>query len=116
MNSTVLILPIAEVPTGNIVGEAMGWGPNNYSVPLSVDGAEPATHYGLHAWTTTGFRHLIEGGNYPAALVGVGVGRVEYRAMRDALIYSFRSDLTDHFATVCAENNLTRVGVDDAAR
>ncbi len=42
MRSCVLLLPLDQVATGNAVGEAMGWGPTSYSVPLSADGSEPA--------------------------------------------------------------------------
>ena len=68
MEQLIAILMLAQVATGNAVGEAMGWGPASYSVPLSADGSEPATHYGLHAWVTEDFQTLIETGAYPPQL------------------------------------------------
>lgn len=67
MYSTVLIIPADLRSEANTLGEAMGWGPNNYSVPLSENGTEPATHYGLHAWSTQEFVDLME---------GIGTGQV----------------------------------------
>lgn len=109
MLSTVLILPAAQVATGNAVANAMGWGPDNYTVPLSADGLEPVTHCGLHAWASDGFRQMVETGYYPPSLGQVGISEADYRAMLAVLIYSFWPDYTDHFATIIAENNLTIV-------
>ena len=115
MLSTVLILPIAQVDTGNAVAEAMGWGPNNYSVPLSADGSEPATHYGLHAWAGDEFEQMVETGYYPPQVAEAGIDQATYDAMMAALIYSFWPDYTDHFATIIADNNLQIVEVPDEA-
>lgn len=109
MLSTVLILPNAQVATGNAVAEAMGWGPNNYSVPLSATGTAPATHYGLHAWTTESFREMIETGYYPPELTQVGIAEAAFRAMLDALVSSFAADHVGHFDAVCAANGLQMV-------
>lgn len=49
MPSAVLIIPDAQRDAANAFGESMGWGPNNYSVALSADGAAPATHWGCRA-------------------------------------------------------------------
>jgi hypothetical protein len=106
MQSTVLILPLDQVATGNAVGNAMGWGPESYSVPLSADGSEPATHYGLHAWAGDAFQQMIETAYYPPEVEAAGISQAEYDAMMALLIYSFWPDYTDHFATVCADNGL----------
>jgi hypothetical protein len=111
MLSCVLILPLDQVATGDTVAEAMGWGPDNYSVPLSADGSEPATHYGLHAWTGDDFQTLIESGVYPPELAEAGISKTDYDAMMAVLIYSFWPDYADHFATIIAENNLQMVEV-----
>jgi hypothetical protein len=105
--SCVLILPLDQIATGNAVGEAMGYGPNNYSVPLSADGSEPATHYGLHAWTSDDFQGLIESGVYPPELADAGISEADYDAMLAVLIYSFWPDYTNHFSTAIADNNLS---------
>ena len=112
MLSCVLLLPLAQVATGNAVGEAMGWGPASYSVPLSADGSEPATHYGLHAWVTEDFQTLIETGAYPPQLADAGISQDDYDAMMAVLISSFWADYVDHFASVCADNNLVVVSND----
>ena len=109
MLSAVLILPVAQVETGNAVAEAMGWGPNNYGVPLSASGE--ATHYGLHAWASDGFREMVETGFYPPELAGA-VTEAAFTAMLAALFYSFRDDHAGHFAEVCAANGLGVLGND----
>ncbi len=109
MLSAVLILPVDQVATGNAVAEAMGWGPNNYGVPLSASGE--ATHYGLHAWASDGFREMVETGFYPPELAGA-VDEAAFAAMLGALIYSFRDDHNGHFAEVCAANGLEVLGDD----
>lgn len=106
MLSCVLILPVDQVPTGKAVSEAMGWGPNSYSVPLSADGTPPVTHYGLHAWVTEEFQALIETGAYPPQVEAAGITQAVYDAMMAALISSFWPDYVGHFATVCADNGL----------
>ena len=112
MLSTVLILPLDQVATGNAVAEAMGWGPNNYSVPLSADGSEPATHYGLHAWAGNEFEQMVETGYYPPQVAEAGIDEATFDAMMAVLIYSFWPDYTNHFATIIAENNLTVVNTE----
>ena len=109
MLSTVLILPLDQVATGNTVAEAMGWGPNNYSVALSADGSEPATHYGLHAWAGNEFEQMVETGYYPPQVAEAGIDKATFDAMMAVLIYSFWPDYTDHFATIIAENGLAVV-------
>ena len=59
MQSAVLIIPVAQHALADQLGEAMGWGPKNYSVALSPTGSEPATHYGLHAWVEQSFVDLL---------------------------------------------------------
>jgi hypothetical protein len=59
MHSTVLIIPAALREPANAVGEAMGWGPNNYSIPLG-DG-ESVTHYGLRADADGQFVRWVRG-------------------------------------------------------
>lgn len=109
MLSCVLILPDDQLATGNAVGEAMGWGPNNYSVALSADGLEPATHWGLHAWTSEAFEAMIETGVYPPEVAEAGITKTDYDAMLAVLVSSFWSDYVDHFNTICADNNLMMI-------
>lgn len=109
MLSCVLILSESQVATGNAVAEAMGWGPNSYSIPLSADGAEPVTHKGLHTWATEEFQQMIASGYYPPQVAAAGINQPTFEAMMAALISSFWPDYVDHFATVCAENGLQLV-------
>ena len=59
MTSAVLILPAAYRDAGNAFGVAQWWGEDNFSVPLSATGLEPATHYGCRADVSQGFLAMM---------------------------------------------------------
>lgn len=106
MHSAVLIVPLAQHALADQLGEAMGWGPNNYSVPLSTSGSEPATHFGLHAWVTQDFVEMmaaVGSGNVPPV---PGMTPAEVVEVTSALIVSIQTDSTGHWAGVLAENGL----------
>lgn len=50
MQSTTIIVTAANLDACRAIAEANGAGPDNFSVALSADGNEPATHYGQHQW------------------------------------------------------------------
>ena len=106
MLSAVLILPIAQVQTGNAVSEAMGWGAPSYTVPLSPTGNAPATHMGLHAWVTEEFGLMLGSGEMPQSVIDAGITAAAYTAMLSALIVSIVPDYDGHFAGVAADNGL----------
>jgi hypothetical protein len=113
MFSTVLIIPAALQTEANTLGEAMGWGPNNYSVPLSADGSEPATHFGLHAWVEQTFVDLLGGvaqGQIPPV---EGLTPAQVVEVVSALIVSIRPDSGGHWVEVLADNSLQRVVVEE---
>jgi hypothetical protein len=58
MTSAVLIVPTSSKEAANAFGESMGWGPNNYSVPLTTDGTT-ISHYGCRADVGQGFLDLM---------------------------------------------------------
>lgn len=60
MQSAVMIAPATDLDAANALGEGMGWGPDNFTVPLSASGAEPATHWGCRADVSEGFVALLE--------------------------------------------------------
>lgn len=94
MYSTVLIIPAELREQANALGESLGYGPDNYSVPLYSEGT--LSHYGLHAWMDEGFKTAVE------------TGSIEDQEVRDALVYSFQYDHMGHFDSVIEANNLTR--------
>ena len=93
MYSTVLIVPAHLREQANALGESLGYGPDNYSVPLYSEGA--LSHYGLHAWMDEDFKSAVETGN------------IEDQEIKNALIYSFRDSYEGHFDFIIAENGLT---------
>ena len=112
MTSAVLIIPDALRADANAVAEQMGWGANNYSVPLTSNGA--ITHWGLHANTSEQFRGWVEG----TEPLPDGLEHAQF--VIDALISSFRNDLfgAGHFAVVLESHGLQRwpapININDA--
>lgn len=109
MLSCVLLLPLDLRDEGNRMGAAMGWGPENFSVPLSADGSEPATHWGLHAWAADSFPAMLASETIPEELSTAGFTQAEWDAIRAGMIQSFWADYVDHFNSVITENGLSVV-------
>ena len=66
MHSTVLIIPAALKADANLLGAALGYGPESYTVPIPSDGKP--THWGGHVWASAEFFKLISiarGGSLP---------------------------------------------------
>ncbi len=59
MTSAIMIVPAEHLDAANAFAVGMGWGPGNYSVPLSPTGLDPATHWGLCATVGQGFLDLL---------------------------------------------------------
>lgn len=57
----VLICEANDRAEANLLAETFGYGPNNFSVPLSSNGSEPVTHYGGNAagGVTSEFKLLV---------------------------------------------------------
>ena len=99
MTSAVLILPDAYRDAGNAFGVEQGWGDNNFSVALSADGSEPATHWGCRADVGPSF---VDGVENPSP---------ETSDLVAALIYNFAENVDPytHWVETLAANNLTVV-------
>lgn len=106
-----MIVPAAMRGAGEALGAALGWGPGNFSVALSGDGAGPASHYGLRATAGDGFPALLQ-----AAAAGEGIGQdavapADIQSLMAALIVDLRPDAgrAGHFDDVLATAGLRRV-------
>lgn len=99
MTSAVLILPNAYRDAGNAFGVEQGWGDNNFSVALSADGSEPATHWGCRADVSPNFIEMVEN---PSP---------ENQPLVAVLIYNFEDNISpyDHWVQILALNNLAVV-------
>ena len=99
MTSAVLILPAAYRDAGNAFGVAQGWGEDNFSVPLSATGLEPATHYGCRADVTEGF------------LAMMADPPVEALPLLSVMVSSFEDNVQpyDHWVATLELNGLQRV-------
>jgi hypothetical protein len=109
MPSAVLIIPEAQRDKANALGEALGHGPNNYSVALSPTGSEPATHWGGRGEVTDDFIAMIADaaqGNPPD---GLDFPLADLAEVLGALIADFRADADGHFADVLEAHGLQMV-------
>lgn len=109
MQSAVLIIPVAQHALADQLGEAMGWGPNNYSVPLSPTRSEPTTHFGLHAWVEQSFVDLLSAaaqGQVPAI---PGMTPAATAEVVSALVASIRPGSENHWSDVLSALGLTTV-------
>lgn len=98
-----MLCPANVKAQAQALGEALGWTGDNFSVPLSANGQEPATHYGLHAWAREEAVAIFTG-ETPADVEGA-------EAIRAQLIVSARDDLSagEHFEAVLTANSLSRL-------
>lgn len=96
MTSAVLIVPAASLDAANALGELMGWGPCNYTVPLGPTPTGPVTHWGCRAEVQPGYFDLIA--NPPP----------EARPVLAVLIADYREtdDPHQHAMDVLAAHNL----------
>jgi hypothetical protein len=111
--SLVMITPASRLADANSIGGAFDWGLNNFDVPLSPTGAEPATHYGTHTWACAQFVADLD-----AAQAGSldplppGVDALALQALVSTIVRSVRPLDTDpptHFAEVLAAHGLQRI-------
>lgn len=95
----VLIIPASLLDEASALGETMGWGPNNYSIPLSGDGSEPATHWGLNlASAGEDFIAMLESagqGQMPQTLIDGGFPPEDFAAVIAGLIMATDTPFDD---------------------
>lgn len=109
MPSAVLIIPEAQRDKANALGEALGHGPNNYSVALSPTGSEPASHYGGRGEVTDEFIAMIAGAAQGHPPAGLDYPAADLAEVLGALIADFRADADGHFADVLEAHGLQMV-------
>lgn len=96
MTSAVLILETKDRDAGNALGEMMGWGPCNYTVPLGPTPQGPITHWSCRAEVQPGYFDLLANPP-PEALPVLAVLIADYRETDDPY---------HHAMDVLAANNL----------
>ena len=106
-HAIVLIIADPHKVQAEAFGASLGHSGHEYRVPLSPDGREPATHWGLNTLATDAFARILAGEppteGHRAALESL-LGRVT-ASIRPASRYQ------GHFADVLAEVGLSRVVV-----
>lgn len=113
----VLIVPAALMDDANSIAVSLGYDVapgKTYSVPLSGDGQQPATHYGCHTWTDGAFAGMLSAALELGALPPIDWGDLDEArvlAVCDALTVSVRDDMDQHFSDVIATAGLSIVRV-----
>ena len=112
----VLISPSAFREAANALGNALGYGPDTYSVPLypaAIAATEP-THYGACAPVTDDFILLVQGaeqGIIPDALVELGYSGAGVQSLINELTIDFSNiaeEPVSHFERVLSLSGLSR--------
>ena len=111
--SVVLLIPAASQAAGNQIAAGIGHGPNNFSVPLSADGSEPATWFGCRTQAQESFIQMLTAageGTLPEieGMTPIEVGTVLVQLQADV---STSEDGYTHFERVLTEKGLQRVVV-----
>lgn len=109
--SVVLLIPAAVQDQADQVAAGIGHGPDNFSVPLSENGSEPATWYGCRAQTQQSFIDMLTAagqGELPT-IEGMSPKEVAEVLMQLQADISTSEDGYTHFERVIGEKNLMRV-------
>jgi hypothetical protein len=114
MASLVLIVSASACDAANRLGEGMGWGARNYSLPLSPSGAAPATHWAGHlANAQPEFLDMLtaaQAGDMPERLTEAGYPAADFATVCGELTMDVsEGDPSRHFARVCAAMGLALV-------
>jgi len=97
--SLTMLVAQEQLAVANALCAALGWGSDNFLVPLSASGMAPATHFGLRATDTAAFASIFQ--DAMAAEPGLA----------SAMVLDLRDDdqRLGQFEVVIAERGLTRV-------
>lgn len=100
MTSAVLIIPVAMKSAANAVGEALGWGPDNYTIPLSDNGAT-ITHWACRTDVGEAFKAMLIN---PPDIPGIA-------DVLAGMIVDLSDEVTnaEHLAAAMASRGLVRV-------
>lgn len=114
--SCVLIVPANLQYAGNMFGEALGYGPGTYSIPLAKKSRlDILSHYAAHSWVRPDFIQMIQAGQsgiLPQELLDRGFTPPQVMIFLSQVIFSARNygEPLDHFDSVLKVNELVRYG------
>lgn len=97
--SIVMIAPADVVSDANALCLDLGWGSDNFLIPLSADGAEPATHFGLRASESPDFAAALSAALEAAPVLS---GSLDVDIRRD-------TERALHFESLTGDAGLQRV-------
>lgn len=106
--SIVLVIPAADQVAGNQIAEALGYGPDTFSLPAVSEGATEPTHYFNHSFGAQAFVDMVQAlgeGNPPEGMPP------ELLEPLSRMIISIRDggDPVQHVDEALEENGLVRM-------
>jgi hypothetical protein len=101
--SVVLIVAAEDRAEAESFGEGLGHSGQEYAVPLSPTGEEPATHFALHSWASEAFVALLAG-TAPSGVPQEAVDR-----LLPLVRASVSGDAAGHFGRALTEAGLQRI-------
>ena len=113
--SLVGIITDSMLVDANLLSEVLGFGPNTYSVGLSVDGSEPSRHYAFHAASNQVTVDVLTGVSPLPDIIWTDYGLTEARVLeiQAAVILSSKTAVVQwglpHFEEVIANNSLMKM-------
>lgn len=121
--SIVMIVPAAFQDTANRLSCALGHDVlpgNTFSVPLSADASEPATHYGCRTAAKQEFVDILTGasqGDLPDSGTDYGLTVEDIASVLAVLIVDVRpaEQASGHFDEVAEDNSLRRIVPEELA-
>lgn len=109
MFSCVLIVPKSLVVPANELFEGLGWGPNNFSIPLTTQ--SEVTHYGLHTWIDQPIVDFLENKSYDQSNINSKISKTDFDLVMASLSFSIRTSMDSHFQEILLAEGLSQVQV-----
>ena len=108
MQSLAMLIPVELLTEANAVGAALGYGPENFTIPCG-DG-QTVTHFAGYLANASAFIAILTAaghGDVPDGIDPATLGPVLSALITDA---TTSDDTVGHMATVLATNNLQQMG------
>lgn len=111
-HSIVVIIPAAHHAAMTQLGQALGYGPDNFGVELSASGNAPATHFATHTWAQPGgqFHQLVLAVNAGITPPGLEPFAAALASTETRIVENSQDALTNWNAAL-AERGLKKVSI-----
>lgn len=101
-HSVVLVVADGDRVEAEAFGAMLGHSGQEYRVPLSADGAEPASHFGLHTYASNAFIAVLNGS-------APGLDPADHARLQSIVSSSIRTESAGHFSDAVLDMGLQRI-------